>query len=117
MQKLLLEGLNILQYYTTRNWYFHNDKIRGIWDSLNEQDKETFYCDSPTDIDQYLLDCLLACRKYVFREDPSTIPNARKIQARLYVLDLTVKLLLVAGFFWTLYSYAFPVFTNVLSHF
>lgn len=73
----------MLQYYTTRPWYFHDDKLRSLYKKLNETDRKTFF---PTcimiDYDRYILNYILGARKYCVREDPETIPHAKRVLKR-----------------------------------
>lgn len=82
-QKRIQSGLEVLQYYTTRRWLFHNEKMKKISGSLSEYDRKTFYTDvEQVDWDQYILDYVLGARKYCVHEEPHTIPRARKILRR-----------------------------------
>lgn len=42
VQKRISQGLNVLQYYTTRNWQFKNEKFRKLQQLMHESDKEKF---------------------------------------------------------------------------
>lgn len=83
IQKRIQNGLSVLQYYTTRPWYFHNDKLFNIWNSLNKVDRSIFYIDRDSlNMDQYLLNYVLGARKYCLHEEPETIPYAKKVLKR-----------------------------------
>ncbi|KAK9874340.1 hypothetical protein WA026_002690 [Henosepilachna vigintioctopunctata] len=77
-QKRIKKGLSVLQYYTTKRWYFHNDKLITLVKSLNKKDQEIFYCGGPKDYDKYILHYILGARKYCLNEDPNTIPHAKR---------------------------------------
>lgn len=81
IQKRISDGLEVLQYFTTREWKFYNDKIIKIYNELSQIDKETF----PTiiydiDLDNYYKDIILGARQYCMKEDLSTLPKARRHQ-------------------------------------
>lgn len=104
----------MLQYYTTRPWYFHNEKLAETWDELNDEDKRIFYSDREEQINwsDYILTYILGCRKYCVHEEPDTIPYARKMLKRLYYLDVMKNIILCALVLWgiskILFSIAIP---------
>ncbi|KAL3270896.1 hypothetical protein HHI36_021408 [Cryptolaemus montrouzieri] len=104
-QKRVKKGLDVLQYYTTRPWYFHNEKMVGLSKSLSQIDQEIFYTYGPKDYDEYILNYILGARKYCIREEPDTLPYARKVLKRLYYLDLVKNIILACLFFWFFGSY------------
>lgn len=101
-QKRIQNGLEVLQYYTTRPWYFHNEKLEKAWEELNDEDKRIFYSDREQriDWDNYILTYILGCRKYCIHEEPDTIPYARKMLKRLYYLDVFKNILLCGLMLW-----------------
>lgn len=105
-QKRIQNGLEVLQYYTTRPWYFHNEKLVEAWEELNDEDKRIFYSDRQERIDwnDYILTYILGCRKYCVHEEPDTIPYARKMLKRLYYLDVIKNILLCALLLWGISS-------------
>ncbi|XP_057664481.1 putative fatty acyl-CoA reductase CG5065 [Diorhabda carinulata] len=106
IQKRVSQGLKLLQYYTTRPWYFHNDKLTRIYESLNETDQQIFYSNrQKIDYNKYFLNYILATRKYCVKEDPSTLPHARKVLRRLYYLDVAKNILLYGLLLWLFYVF------------
>lgn len=124
-QKRIQNGLEVLQYYTTRPWFFHNDKIKKLYEELNDDDKRVFYTDKEhIDWNDYILKYILGARKYCIHEEPDTIPYARRmlkrllklmeklngaefltnICFRLYYLDVAKNILLVILFLWAISS-------------
>lgn len=82
-QKRIQNGLEVLQYYTTRKWIFHNDKIKKIHAKLNAKEKKNFFIDIVgLNWDQYILNYILGARKYCVHEEPHSIPKARRILQR-----------------------------------
>lgn len=83
VQKRIKIGLEVLTYYTIRNWYFPNDNLKQLREKLTPHDREIFYTDfNQIDWNEYFLSFILGARKYCVREDPSTLPRARKTLRR-----------------------------------
>lgn len=73
----------MLQYYTTRPWVFHNDKLKKLYGGLNETDKRLFSIDwNSFNADEYMLNFVLGVRKYCVHEDLDTLPKARRTLRR-----------------------------------
>lgn len=82
-QKRIQNGLSVLQYYTTRPWYFCNGKLQRVYDTLSEKDREVFYQDQGQVMnDDYMKNYIMGARKYCVHEEPETIPYARKVLKR-----------------------------------
>lgn len=45
MQKRINYGLEVLQYYTTKEWHFKNDNLLALRKKISEEDDKTFYTD------------------------------------------------------------------------
>ncbi|XP_028161341.1 putative fatty acyl-CoA reductase CG5065 [Ostrinia furnacalis] len=89
VQKRISHGLNVLQYYTTKEWHFCNDRFLALRKRISAEDDRTFYIDFSTlSPDQYLRDYVLGTRQFVCKEDPSTLPRARKLHRMLVFNDL-----------------------------
>jgi fatty acyl-CoA reductase len=92
MQKRIHGGLEVFQYYTTRPWYFCNDNFTKLWNEMTKRDREIFYTNrNKIDYNQYLLDYVLGARRYCVREDPETLPYARKTVEEVVLLRHTQK--------------------------
>lgn len=79
VQNKIKVGLDVLQYYTTRDWEFPNNNLQKLRSKLTESDRKTFYTDCrELDWDEYFLTLILGTRKYCVKEDPSTLPRARR---------------------------------------
>lgn len=78
VQKKIYIGLQMLQYFTTRQWSFVNNNAREITKKLNEEEKKIFYVDNVrADVPVYFKNCILGARQYVMKEPLSTLPKAR----------------------------------------
>ncbi|CAG9815058.1 unnamed protein product, partial [Phaedon cochleariae] len=111
LQKRIENGLSVLQYYTTREWYFHNEKFEKLYESLGSTDKELFYTNREAlKYDKFMLDYILGARKYCVHENEDTLPTARKLNRRLFYLDVLMNIVLIGLFLWALYSFVTTFF-------
>ncbi|XP_046383094.1 putative fatty acyl-CoA reductase CG5065 [Ischnura elegans] len=98
IQNRIQGGLEILQYYTTKEWVFENTNFLSLWKDMTSQDKNIFPIDmTAVDWNPYIRGTVLGTRQFCLHEDLSTIPKARKHLRRLYYLDRAV-----SGFFYLL---------------
>lgn len=82
IQNRISVGLELLQYFTTREWVFHNTNLLTLWSGMNPKDKEIFPIDLLSiDDNEYIKTCVLGARQYCMKEDLSTLPKARRHQA------------------------------------
>ncbi|XP_022646381.1 fatty acyl-CoA reductase 1-like isoform X2 [Varroa jacobsoni] len=72
-------AMHILEYFTTHEWEFSIDNVHNLLDHIKHpKDREDFDFDiRPMDWLSFLEQYILGVRKYVLKEDPSTIPAAR----------------------------------------
>jgi len=82
IQKRILVGLEVLQYFTTREWRFHNNKMITMFDELSPEDKKMFlmYGNDSYDKIAYIKNCILGTRQYCMKENLSSLPRARRHQ-------------------------------------
>jgi fatty acyl-CoA reductase len=79
IQRRIQGGLDVLQYYTTKVWVFRNDNLKALPRTLTAKDRETFYTDiKMVDWNEYIKNFVLGTRHYYLKEDPSTLPKARR---------------------------------------
>ncbi|XP_076643131.1 putative fatty acyl-CoA reductase CG5065 [Halictus rubicundus] len=109
VQQKLSAGLEIVQYYTTKQWDFRNDRVRQLQYELNTSDRDKFLMD-PISFkwEQYLVDYILGARQHYLKDDPSTLPRARKVIKYLYYADWFVKIVMTLLFSWFVYSWISP---------
>lgn len=81
IQKRISLGMEVLQYFTTREWLFHNTKFMKIHEmmSLADQKMFTIRCKN-VDVKDYFKNVILGSRVYCMKEDLSTLPKARRHQ-------------------------------------
>lgn len=102
IQKRISDGLAVLQYFTTREWVFHNTNLLIMWGEMSPKDKEIFPVDFLLiDVEDYMKNCILGARQYCMKENLSSIPKARRHQAMMYVIHLIA---VYSFYFWLLYS-------------
>nr|CAD7263785.1 unnamed protein product [Timema shepardi] len=83
-----------LKYFMLNQWRFLNRRFMSLSTFLHQSDVEAFSIDIETpDLTDYFRICLIGGKKYLFKEDMSNIPKARKNIYRLYVLDRIVRVL------------------------
>lgn len=68
-----------LEYFTMNEWTFRDSNQLGLATSLSNKEQESFTTDVqkihwPTYLETYIL----GVRKFLLKEDPSTLPLARK---------------------------------------
>lgn len=81
IQRRISDGLNVLQYFTTREWVFHNANLLALWDEMSPKDKELFSTDfRKVEPIEYMTRVVLGARQYCMKEKPETLPRARRHQ-------------------------------------
>lgn len=68
-----------LQFFTTHQWRFISNNPIHLLEQMSNQDKQTFYFDV-RDIKwkSYFETYIQGTRRFVLKEDPSTLPEARR---------------------------------------
>lgn len=106
MQRKISTGLKLLQYYTTKDWDFRNERFQEMSDKLNSTDQEIFDTSvSQVNWDVYISDYIRGMRTYILGESDDTLPYARKVLRRLYILDWATKILFFTLTFWFLWTH------------
>ncbi|XP_077300095.1 putative fatty acyl-CoA reductase CG5065 [Arctopsyche grandis] len=112
-QNRISGGLDVLQYYTTKEWEFKNENLLKISDWLSPYDRKVLYVNnSSLNWDDYMHNYILGAREYCCKEDPATLPRARKILKRLYYLDRITTCLCYIFVLWMLWKYS-SVFVSI----
>lgn len=114
MQKRINYGLEVLQYYTTKEWHFKNENFLALRKNISEEDDKVFYTDiGVIDWSNYIRNYIKGVREFCCKEDPSTLPQARRLHKQLYYLDWTVKILATVLFSYLIYCYVKVLFTRI----
>ena len=78
IQKRISDGLEVLQYFTTREWIFHNTNLVILRNEMSSRDKQIFSFDFLSiDVMDYMKDIILGARQYCMKEKLETLPRAR----------------------------------------
>ncbi|XP_031773360.1 putative fatty acyl-CoA reductase CG5065 isoform X1 [Apis florea] len=97
-------GIGLIQYYTTKEWEFRNDRMRKLQLELNSSDREKFFMDTKAiSWDSFMLKYILGVRQYCLKDDLSTIPRARKVIRYLYFADWFAKIGFTIFLVWFLF--------------
>lgn len=108
IQNKVSSGLELLQYYTTKDWIFRNDTLKDLQRRLNPSDKEIFFMDIKAICwDEYLLSYILGIRKYCLKDNPSTLPQARRVFTYLYIADTSIRIAFGIFVAWIIYTWIF----------
>lgn len=79
--KQISNGLKVLQYFTTKEWKFYNDKMIQINEDLEPHEKKKFQTMIyDVDVNEYMKNVILGARQYCMKEDLSTLSRARRNQ-------------------------------------
>ncbi|KAL4717628.1 hypothetical protein ACJJTC_000777 [Scirpophaga incertulas] len=94
IQDRISQGLEVLQYFTTRAWKFLCKNYDNISKTLNKEERQIFRTDiANEDRNEYMRKCIDGGRVYCLKEDPHKIPMNRIYHEFLHVLDWIVKIL------------------------
>ncbi|XP_017018975.1 putative fatty acyl-CoA reductase CG5065 isoform X1 [Drosophila kikkawai] len=98
VQTKIAVGLEVLQFFTTRNWDFKSTHFEQIYKELGAADRKIFRINTD-DVDdyEYMKGSILGGRQYVMKEPLTSLPKSR-IQLRfMYVLDRICKTCILSG--------------------
>lgn len=110
LQKRISVGMEVLQYFTMRQWIFSIDRLKALEESLSDVDKQLFYTTNvEVDIEKYLLNVLLGARQYCMKEPLSTLPRARRHLKRMFVVHHLCKIAFYGFFIYMLIQYVEPL--------
>ncbi|XP_043288458.1 uncharacterized protein [Venturia canescens] len=106
IQTKVTAGLELLVYYTTKQWDFRNNCLLELEKQMSPEDRDTFFTDSRNiDWDEYMKMYILGTRKFCLKDDPSTLPQARKVFQYLRIADFFVKMVFIGSIAWFGYSW------------
>ncbi|CAG9797074.1 unnamed protein product [Chironomus riparius] len=96
VQQKISQGLDVLTFFTMREWLFDSKKFQQVFQEMEPDDKKIFYMDTriiTKDIElDYLRDTLLGGRQYCMKEPLSTLPKARIQLKIMKIIDALIKL-------------------------
>ncbi|XP_020291385.1 putative fatty acyl-CoA reductase CG5065 [Pseudomyrmex gracilis] len=106
VQNRVKTGLELLQYYTMKQWIFRNDNLRDLQQRLCPSDRDTFFMDTKLfSWNEYVLNYILGVRQYCLKEHPSTLPRAKRVLMYLYLADCLLKLLFGIFIVYLMYTW------------
>jgi len=69
----------LVKYFGEQDWLFRDTNVRSLLEQLTPEDRNIFYFDIKQLIwASYLERCVKGVRQYILRDDPSTLPKAKK---------------------------------------
>lgn len=78
VQKRISIGLEVLQFFTMRQWMFETTKAEGLLESASLEDLKIFNLENcAVDFDEYMFNGIMGGRQYCLKEPLSSIPKAR----------------------------------------
>ncbi|XP_054266767.1 putative fatty acyl-CoA reductase CG5065 isoform X1 [Macrosteles quadrilineatus] len=85
IHKKLQRAVTCLEYFTTNEWKFMNDNMAQLMKEMHPADREKFNFNiSDLNWKTYIESYVLGTRKYILKEDPSTIDTAKVHLRRMY---------------------------------
>lgn len=78
VQTRISDGLEVLQFFTTRAWNFSTVNLERMISQQSKDDSKIFNMDKDSvEIKEYMMNSILGGRQYCLKEPLSTIPKAR----------------------------------------
>lgn len=86
--KRLHKGVRVVEYFSVNEWEWEQNNINQLKADISHTDQKTFNFDvSLIDWDKYLEDYIKGTRQYFFKEDLSSLEQARRHQNNMFWLD------------------------------
>lgn len=79
VQKRLTVGMEVLQFFTMREWKFKSNNFEGLQNFMTPETAIMFNLDTKNTGDEYeyLKNSMLGARQYCVKDPLSTLPKAR----------------------------------------
>ena len=82
------KGSKAVEYFAVNEWEWEQGNVSQLREELDESDKYKFYFDvSLINWEDYLEDYIKGTRQYFFKEDLSTMEEARRHQTTMFWVD------------------------------
>lgn len=76
--KKVKTGLELLTFFTTRQWIFENKNYLGLWKAMGGEDRKRFLQDfDVAEPEEYVTRIVLGARQYCMKEPLTSIPKCR----------------------------------------
>ncbi|XP_076350975.1 putative fatty acyl-CoA reductase CG5065 [Tachypleus tridentatus] len=96
--KRVHRAVHILEYFTTHEWTFQANNMLTLMRKLKGLDKKVFDLDMcQIDLCDYMKNYVLGVRRFVLKEDDSTLAEARRKLRVLYYIEFIFQVLLLSG--------------------
>ncbi|XP_072944251.1 fatty acyl-CoA reductase 1-like [Epargyreus clarus] len=110
IQNRISVGLEVLQYFTTREWWFDTHNFKSLATKLNPVDFATFPMDlAIIEIVPYIESCMIGGKLFCLKEKMENLPKARLQNNILFILDLAVSAFIYLLLLYVLVLYFEPV--------
>lgn len=107
IQRRIKDGLDLLQYFTTREWAFRSKNFLSLYSEMNDTDKRKFNMDmEAVDENEYLKLSVLGARQFCLKEDLKSLPRCRRNMKILYVVDRVWSVCFYMLLLWFLISWS-----------
>ncbi|XP_011499624.1 PREDICTED: putative fatty acyl-CoA reductase CG5065 [Ceratosolen solmsi marchali] len=91
--------MEVLNYFTTKEWAFTNEHVHALVDKLDNKDRNIFYMDMRDVVwDTYFQNYMRGIRLYLIKDPIETLPQARIKWKRMYWIHQAVKVFLACAF-------------------
>lgn len=85
--------MSCLNYFTTHEWRFISENPIQLLEKMSPEDRRVFYFDVRTiDWPSYIETYALGTRRFILKDDPSTLPAARRHMTRLVQANVTISI-------------------------
>lgn len=106
LQYKILDGLNVLQHFTTRDWKLHSSNFWSLRTKLNATDSKIFFLNcEDVDDDEFIANSVLGARQYCLKEPLSSLPRCRRNLKILYVVDRVWSAVFYLFLAWLIFCY------------
>ncbi|CAA9996662.1 unnamed protein product [Nesidiocoris tenuis] len=101
LQEKLRKATGTITFFLTKEFKFCNNNVLELYRRLSPQDKQTFCFDiNGIDWQEYIETYVMGTRRYILKEDPSSLPESRTNLRKLYLLHRATQLLMFTFVFW-----------------
>ena len=93
-----------LEYYTTKEWLFWSRNPVQLMDKMSDEDRDIFYFDvRQINWHSYIKDYVVGIRKYLLKDDLSTLPVARRnLKKYCSIIDFRIIVYKITPMFYSL---------------
>ncbi|XP_018318430.1 putative fatty acyl-CoA reductase CG5065 [Agrilus planipennis] len=96
VQDKLTKAAACLEFFTLHEWNFDDRNVKALSATLNEKDRNEFNFDvAQIDWESYIESYIIGIRRFIFKDEESTLPKARKQVSRLFWTYRILQVLLV----------------------